>query len=105
MCNGLSFSRPEGECDFVAKNANAAEELAIMLAEKAGTDVCPRIRECFAECLRISNSHPHSYPDVPQTENADCVDGSECLVHVSCPAPYFAMEHLSVPAELIRLDQ
>lgn len=109
MCNGLPLPSFEGVFPYEPVDAFAAECIASAIANVAKTDVCPNIRHCFKSCLQIHNRHPHAFPDVPAIENPDGVDGRRCEVSVNCDHDphnkYFACETISIPPQLIRLQE
>ena len=101
MCNGLPFVPPQGIHSYDAVDADAAEEIARLVAEVSGGVICPHIRECFRDCLVINNKHPHAYPDVPAVENPDGVDGSICSVVAACSHDCTAFADVSIPRNLL----
>ena len=98
---------PEGISSYEPKNADASEAIAALVAKKAGQEICPRIRECFAaglNCMSIMNRHAHSYPDAPAIEAADSVDHRECEVIMNCDQN-FACETVHIPMGLLLQDR
>lgn len=104
MCNGLPFSAPEGRRDFEPSDAISAEIIAEIAASKADVAVCPRIRECFAQCMTITNRHPHLYP-TDKREDATDSDHRECDVMLNCDkGTHFMFETILVPPGLLKGD-
>jgi hypothetical protein len=105
MCNGLPIVPREGYRDFEAADGVSAQIIAEFAADKAGAAVCPRIRECHAQCMFIVNRHAHLYPDAERPGATD-VDHRECDVTVLCDEPrHFFFETLLIPPGLLKGDK
>lgn len=105
MCNGLPFTPREGIRDFEPADAVSAEIIAEFAADKAGVAVCPRIRECHAQCMSIVNRHAHLYPDAVRPDATD-VDHRECDVSVLCEGSHdFIFETLLIAPGLLKGDK
>ena len=119
MCNHLPYVSLEGiESSFKPRNGAAAREIVRLAIRESKAvfppSICPHIRDCFLKCMTISNRFPHAYPDVPEIENPDGVDGRICnivlnsLGECGCESAddYFLDEkNIRIPKGLLQGDE
>lgn len=82
MCN-YGAVPPEGIYRFEPADPESAEAIAALVAARAGSPVCPLIRQCHSQCMSITNKHAGIYP-LSQGKVPDGIDPRICNVFILC---------------------